>query len=35
MSPETLPLGEELQFNGESLIVGIFDAKGTVMEGEI
>ena len=36
VSAETLPLGEELEFNGESFkIVGIFDAKGTVMEAEI
>ena len=36
VSAETLPLGKELEFNGESFkIVGIFDAKGTVMEAEI
>ena len=36
VSAETLPMGEELEFNGESFkIVGVFDAKGTVMEAEI
>jgi len=36
LTVETLPLGEELEFNGESFkIVGVFDAKGTVMEAEI
>lgn len=36
LTEETLSLGEELEFNGEAFkIVGVFDAKGTVMEAEI
>jgi putative ABC transport system permease protein len=36
LSPKALSLGKSIDFNGESFkIVGIFDARGTVMEAEI